>query len=114
MGGHASAPAAPTNAPNMIGQKREKKALEVDKLFRAMIKLNGSDLHLKVGKPATVRSRGDLQELNMPPITKEQMEQLLIPMMDERNLAIFYAEGGADFAYIVEHEGEPWRFRVNL
>ena len=29
--------------------KRE--ALEVDKLFRACVKLEGSDLHLKVGQP---------------------------------------------------------------
>jgi twitching motility protein PilT len=114
MGGHGGSERAASSAPSVIGQSKEKKALEVDKLFRAMIKLNGSDLHLKVGKPATVRTRGDLQELNMPPITKEQMEQLLIPMMDERNLNIYYAEGGADFAYIVEYEGQPWRFRVNL
>ena len=116
MGGHGGGDkAASSGGVSSIGVVRDfKKGLEVDKLFRAMIKVNGSDLHLKVGKPATIRVRGDLTELNMPPITKDQMEQLLMPMMDERNMNIFKNEGGADFSYVVEHEGEPWRFRVNL
>ena len=93
---------------------KEKRPLEIDKVFRQLIKFNGSDLHLKVGKPPTLRVRGDLRELQMDPLTKEAMEQLLHPMMDERNRRIFDDEGGADFAYIVEYEGVPWRFRVNL
>jgi len=100
--------------PSVIGMVKERKELEVDKLFRQLIKYGGSDLHLKVGKPATLRVKGELRELQMPPISKEQMEQLLLPMMDERNTRIFYEEGGADFAHIVDYEGEPWRFRVNL
>jgi len=35
-------------------------------------------------------------------------------MMDERNKDIFMNTGGADYAHIVEHKGEVWRFRVNL
>ncbi len=31
--------------------------LEVDKLFRALVKLEGSDLHLKVGRPRPVCPR---------------------------------------------------------
>jgi twitching motility protein PilT len=103
--------AATATAPQVKGEKR---ILEVDKIFRQLIKFSGSDLHLKVGKPATLRVRGDLRELQMDPITKEAMEQLLFPMMDERNRRIFDDEGGADFAHIVEYEGVPWRFRVNL
>ena len=37
-----------------------------------------------------------------------------MPMMDERNQEIFFTTGGADYAHVVEHKGEPWRFRVNL
>ncbi len=114
MSGHGAKTATASGGVSAIGAVREKKSLEIDKLFKAMVKVNGSDLHLKVGKPATIRVRGDLTELNMPPITKDQMEQLLFPMMDERNNNIFQNEGGADFSYVVEHEGEPWRFRVNL
>jgi twitching motility protein PilT len=98
---------------------KKKGELEVNKLFRAMIKVGGSDLHLKVGKPATIRVRGTLRELDMPPINDEEMKKLILPMMDEKQLEIFYSEGGADFAHVVEYENdkgvkEPWRFRVNL
>ena len=33
-------------------------ALEIDKIFRACVKLEGSDLHLKVGQPPIVRIKG--------------------------------------------------------
>ena len=31
--------------------KKQKEPLEIDKLFRALVKLEGSDLHLKVDRP---------------------------------------------------------------
>ncbi len=101
------------------GVRKIKEDLEVNKLFRALIKLGGSDLHLKVTKPPAMRVRGTIRELDMPPLTDEDMIRLCYPMMDERNTQIFHDEGGADFAHVVEMENdqgvkEPWRFRVNL
>ncbi|ODA32758.1 type IV pilus twitching motility protein PilT [Planctopirus hydrillae] len=90
------------------------KDFPINKLFRAMIDLGGSDLHLQVGKPAILRIKGALKPLDMPPITEEQMKELCWPLMDERNKDIFMNTGGADYAHVVEHKGEPWRFRVNL
>ncbi len=86
----------------------------VDKLFRALVKLEGSDLHLKVGKPPIVRVNGTLKPLNRGPIEMEEMARLLFPMMNERNRQIFDEEGGADFAYVVDVDGTSWRFRVNM
>ena len=93
---------------------RKKKALEVDKIFKALVKLEGSDLHLKVDRPPMVRVRGELRPLNRGPIGEEEMVRLLYPMMDERNLKIFQDEGGADFAHTCDVDGVTWRFRVNL
>ena len=92
--------------------KQEEK--EVDKLFRALVKLEGSDLHLKVGKPPIVRVNGTLKPLNRGPIEMEEMARLLFSMMNERNRKIFDEEGGADFAYVVDVDGVSWRFRVNM
>ena len=88
--------------------------LEVDKIFRALVKLEGSDLHLKVGQPPMVRVGGELKPLNRGPIGMEEMVDLLIPMMDERNLRIFEEEGGADFSHTCDVDGTRWRFRVNM
>ena len=90
------------------------KELEIDKIYRAAIKQNASDIHLQVGRPPIFRVRGGLRELDMKPITQEQMIKLCFPMMDQRNLDIFHHDGGADFAKVLQHEGETWRFRVNL
>ncbi|MDX1967541.1 MAG: PilT/PilU family type 4a pilus ATPase [Planctomycetaceae bacterium] len=111
MGG--AAPAAAKYNSIRLGSAIQKD-LAVNKLFKAIIELNGSDLHLQVGKPAIIRVRGTLKPLDMPPIGEEQMKELLFPMMDERNKDIFLNTGGADYAHVMEHKGEIWRFRVNL
>ena len=87
---------------------------EVDKLFRALVKLEGSDLHLKVGQPPICRVHGTLKPLNRGPIDSEEMVRLLFPMLDDRHRKIFEQEGGADFAYTIEVDGVRWRFRVNM
>ena len=93
---------------------KEREALEVDKLFRALVKLEGSDLHLKVGRPPMVRVKGSLKPLSRPAIEAKEMAELLFPMMDERAQKQFEAEGGADFAYVCDVDGTSWRFRVNM
>jgi twitching motility protein PilT len=91
-----------------------KRELEVDKLFTALVKLEGSDLHLKVDLPPHVRVKGTLRPLNRGPIDDEEMERLLIPMMDDRNRKIYEETGGADFAHVVLVDDIRWRFRVNI
>jgi len=93
---------------------KPREELEVDKIFRALVKLEGSDLHLKVGRPPIVRVDGTLRDLTRPPIDREEMVRLLFPMMDKRQRKIFEEEGGVDFAYTVDVDGEMWRFRVNM
>ncbi|REJ97687.1 MAG: PilT/PilU family type 4a pilus ATPase [Planctomycetota bacterium] len=112
----ASAPPAPqtkSTAPPLGGDKPADP--EINKLFREQIKHNGSDLHLQVGKPAILRIRGTLRELNMPPITEEVMYRMFYEIMDPRNTQIFEENGGTDLAHVVpDSDGHKWRFRVNL
>ncbi|HOA51144.1 MAG: PilT/PilU family type 4a pilus ATPase [Thermogutta sp.] len=88
--------------------------LEIDKLFRALVKFEGSDLHLKVGRPPFVRVQGSLRPLNLPPIDEDEMVRLILPMLDERLRRILEEEGGCDFAHVVDVDGVSWRFRVNV
>jgi twitching motility protein PilT len=90
------------------------KDLEVDKLFRACVKLEASDLHLKVGQPPLLRVDGSLRPLDRGPIQDEEMVRLCFPLMNERNRKIFERDGGADFAHTLDVDGTVWRFRVNL
>ena len=94
-----------------IGRREER---EVDKYFRALVKLEGSDLHMQVGRPPTIRIHGTLKALNRGPVELEEMCRLLFPMMDARLRKIFDETGGADFAYTIDVDGVEWRFRVNM
>ncbi|XRN68762.1 type IV pilus twitching motility protein PilT [Anatilimnocola sp. NA78] len=88
--------------------------LEVDKFFRALVKFEGSDLHMKVGRPPMIRVRNELRPLNHPNIERIEMAKLLVPMMNDRNRRIYDDEGGADFSHSCDVDGVRWRFRVNL
>lgn len=110
-------PVIDMNAPIQGPPQKEnslKRDLEINKLFRLQIKHEASDLHLQAGKPAMLRVKGQIRELNMPPLTEQQLWAMFYEAMDDRNKRIFEHNGGADFAHIVEDNGTNWRFRVNL
>jgi twitching motility protein PilT len=90
------------------------KRLEIDRFFEALVKLEGSDLHMKVGQPPFIRVKGSLQPLKTPRIDDEHMRRLCLPMLDDRRRRILDADGGCDFAYVADVDGVRWRFRVNL
>jgi twitching motility protein PilT len=89
-----------------------RKEPEVNKLFRMVMKHEGSDLHLKVGLPPMMRLKGDIRQMQMDPLTEDEMERLLYPIMSERSRRILDETGGADFAHVIGQD--ECRFRVNL
>lgn len=107
---------ATADAPSLeIEQKSPaspKKEPEVNKLFRLVMKYEGSDLHLKVGQPPMMRLRGDIRRMEMRPLTQEDMEKLLLPGLRESHRKILDEEGGVDFSYVIGDD--ECRFRVSL
>jgi len=97
--------------PNGSGKWKE---LEVDKLFRAVVKVQGTDLHLKVGMPPHVRAGGTLRPLNRELVDQEEMTRMLLEIMDcePSRREIFDRDGSVDFAYELEVDGIVWLFRV--
>jgi twitching motility protein PilT len=85
---------------------------EVNKLFRAVMKHEGSDLHLKAGLPPMMRHRGIIKKMDLPPLSQEHLERLLTPIMSEKSKKNFEDTGGADFAHIIGQD--ECRFRVNM
>src|SRR5689334_19931242 len=105
------ATATAPSADRFLGRRED---YEIDKLFRALVKLSGSDLHLKAERPPFVRVNGTLRPMNRGPISDEEMVRLCLPLLNERNRRIFDETGGADFAHTVDVDGKLWRFRVNM
>jgi twitching motility protein PilT len=85
---------------------------EANKLFRMVMKHEGSDLHLKVGQPPMMRLKGDIRRADMRPLTQQDMERLLLPLLNERQRRILDEEGGVDFSHVIGHD--ECRFRVSL
>jgi len=103
---------APSDVAKPVGTNGYKH--EIDRLFEALVKLSGSDLHLKADQPPIIRVKGTLQPLKHPKIDDARMRQICMPIMSERQRKIFEEEGGVDFAHTCVVDGVRWRFRVNL
>lgn len=85
---------------------------EINKLFRMVMKHEGSDLHLKVGLSPMMRLRGIIRQMDAKALTKQDMERLVYPIVSDHHRKILEETGGADFAHIIgEDEG---RYRVNV
>ncbi|CAN5482915.1 PilT/PilU family type 4a pilus ATPase [soil metagenome] len=85
---------------------------EINKLYRSVMKNEGSDLHLKVGLPPMMRLRNAIRHTQLPPLTQEDMERLCYPILNERTRRILDETGGTDFAHVIGQD--ECRFRVNL
>ena len=76
-----------------------------------MVQKGGSDLHLKVGRPPTVRVNGDLAPLPMAAIRPEELKHLAEQIMTPRQVKEFAEKKESDFAIGVPGVG---RFRTNI
>jgi twitching motility protein PilT len=50
----------------------------VSSLLAGSASIKASDIHLRVGSPAVVRVDGRLAKLNMPPLTSDQLEEIIL------------------------------------
>ena len=80
-------------------------------LLREAADKGASDLHLSAGEPPLLRVHGDLVRIEHPPVTPEQVTELVNSIMSDAQRATFEAEHEVDFACELEGKG---RFRVNV
>jgi len=80
-------------------------------VLQELIRRNGSDLHLKVGRPPTIRIDGELEPLEHQPLRPEDLKALAEQLMTPRQVKQFAEEKECDFAIGVPGIG---RFRVNV
>ncbi len=83
----------------------------IDKFFKAAIKVEASDLHLKVGMPPKVRIQGRLKSTTGQIMTEESVEKLVFEILSEEQKNFFLENGALDFAWQV---GQMDRFRINI
>jgi len=100
-----AAPPAPSPVPG-TGQMFNFKAV-----LQQLVQRNASDLHLKVGRPPTLRLHGDLVPLDHPALRPEDLKGLAEQLMTPRQVKEFTENKECDFAIGVPGIG---RFRCNL
>ena len=91
-------------------------ALNIKKLLAAMRRLDASDLHIKVGIPPTYRVGGELRPIDADPVSEDEADHLLDPLLSEVQKKRFAETGHLVFAWHIEDpEGGPGdRFRINM
>ncbi len=85
--------------------------LDLKAALQRMVREGASDLHLKVGRPPTLRLHGDLVPLAMPALRPEELRTLAEHLLPPAQLREFVEMREADFAINVPGIG---RFRVNV
>ena len=104
----AGAPAAPAPA---APDAKSGSAFDFKAVMQQLVQKSASDLHLKVGRPPTVRLNGDLEALDFPPLKPEDLKSLAEQLMNPKQVKQYQDEKECDFAIGVPGIG---RFRVNL
>jgi twitching motility protein PilT len=85
-------------------------AFDYKAVLQQMVQNNASDLHLKVGRPPTLRIDGHMVSLDLPALKQEDLRSLAEQIMAPKNIKEFSEQKESDFALAVPGVG---RFRVN-
>jgi len=83
----------------------------LNKYFKAAIKMQASDVHLKVGQTARLRLFGDLKSTKGEPFEKEALAEMIYELLSKEQMEKFKEESTLDFAY---EYNDDHRFRVNV
>src|SRR5919109_1512266 len=84
--------------------------MRVGELLRYLVEVGASDLHLKVGRPPTVRVDGELLRSPFDTMTATDTETAAFELLPGPKAEEFRETNEADFGYTAEGMG---RFRVN-
>ncbi len=84
--------------------------LTIPSLLRFAVAQQASDLHLSAGEPPALRIHGDMFRIDAPPMSAEEVHQLIFDTMNDAQRRTFQEKLEVDFAFALD---ESLRFRVN-
>ncbi|AQQ09451.1 Twitching mobility protein [Sedimentisphaera cyanobacteriorum] len=83
--------------------------IQIDRLLDACIRMGGSDIHIVVGRPPTLRISGSLKSLDTKVLDSEDTTALMKSITPEKNQQQLQEDGSCDFGFAF---GDYGRFRV--
>ena len=84
---------------------------DIKEALRAAMDRGASDVHFSVGRPAMLRIDGKLVPIEEDRLMPADTERLILPVLNEQNIAELKEKGEIDLALSVEGIG---RFRINV
>ncbi len=106
-----TAPGAADVELRIAGEEKPIDDVSIDDLLRECVERGGSDLHLTVGLPPTIRLNGQLTPLPYQPLTEHDTRRLVYEALNDTQLEQFERHHDIDFAYSVK---DVARFRFNV
>ena len=85
--------------------------MEMQRLLKAAVQFNASDLHIQVGSPPMVRVDGVMTAMNLPAVSAEEIRELAGQVADKTQLERIDNERSSDFSYSLP---DTARFRINV
>src|SRR3990170_1427855 len=86
-------------------------AVALNELLKKMIEMGGSDLHLSTNSPPRIRVHGELDPLDLPPLTASETKQLAYSVLTDAQKHRFEENMELDFSFGVKGMA---RFRGNI
>jgi len=84
---------------------------QIHQLLKHAVKTNASDIHLSNGYPPLVRINGKLQTIKGRAITKQDMEDIIVQLLNDYQMERFKEELELDFGYSIDGIAH---FRANV
>lgn len=84
---------------------------DIQMLLKHLAETQATDLQLTAGVPPSLKMGIELQRLNMPPLTPDNLKKYAGALMNEEQQKMFEAASDLDFAFTDINHG---RFRVNI
>ena len=108
--GVAAAPFSPSSPSSRSTQDLSEHRASMDVLFRTLVQSGASDLHLRSNEPPMLRVHGELARQDLPPLSAERLDNMLLSIMTAKEIGEFREGGDTDWAYEIEGLA---RFRCN-
>jgi twitching motility protein PilT len=85
--------------------------MTIDHIINEALKLGASDIHVKTGKPPYLRINGELVMMDIPPLDKTTLNNVVLGMLSEEQKASLSKNKELDFSF---RSAQDFQFRVNV
>ena len=84
--------------------------MDISEILTFVKEQGASDLHISSGEPPIIRIHGDIQKVDMPSLSQEDVHTMLYQILNDQQLKLFESDKEIDFA--LDLKGIA-RYRVN-